>query len=199
MISPSWIDTTLTAVVRGRARRRTCLPVLSLRLRLPSSSDWSLAPQSRRQGLRRTASRLSVQPMPLELRRPAPRSAPLRRRTGEPTRCSVGLPRPTLPAANPPSPVRRNPGVDQPIVPAGQSISAAARPQPSELVSMGDEAFETARRLGRPVFLSVGLFHLPLAPRHGGRVLQGRADRALPQRNYESSQKYLHAGLSWRA
>ena len=37
----------------------------------------------------------------------------------------------------------------------------------------GEEAFELARKSGKPVLLSVGYLGMPLVPRHGTRIVRG--------------------------
>ena len=52
----------------------------------------------------------------------------------------------------------------------------------------GDEAFETARRLGTPRPAERGLLDLSLVPRDGARVVRGSRDRALHQRELHRDQ-----------
>jgi len=43
---------------------------------------------------------------------------------------------------------------------------------PVDWFAWGDEAFEAAKKLNRPVVAQCGLFHLPLVSRHGRRIIR---------------------------
>ncbi len=131
---------------RSCAQQRFDLP--TGRSRVPALVVWDDQPRShrfapgreRRVGLRRRSSR-----------RPGDGS-----KSGEPDRSAVERPSGGVCTPNAPRARGRLPEVHEPALSRIEPLPSPARPQSGQLVPWSDEAFEEAKTLGRPVFLSIG-------------------------------------------